>query len=405
MVKKSAKKQTKTGSKMESKVDSKIDSKKEKKPVSKSEKLIKGEKEVSKKIISFEDLLQKDYFKLIVSIVFVLFVVSIAFQVRSGPINLDGLDNVVESNTYSQIRQLIVQDLSQKNPNLNDFYLQEAVDKEYQKVLDTGVYNFNGEVINVDEMVKINSANLKEAFKADNGQTYLNAIDPYHFLGLSWNYYLNEHTGTFLVENEMGVETPWVDYKLAPVGIPGTYNPEFHIWLESKLYSLNGLDENSSVGEKTKAVYLIPVIFAMLAGLVTFLILRLLTNDLFALFGSLLFVSVGTFVSRTVAGFVDTDAYNVFFPLIIVLFLIYSFINKNVPKSLTFGIISGFFLGMFTWAWGSGWFIFVFIVFSLFIYLLYVLAVNLYIYFTSIKKKKKVFFELIKNDFLTMISF
>lgn len=340
--------------------------------------------------------------KFVIPVVFILFVIFMAFHLRSGPINLDGIDDRVRANVYSNIQAAISQNIAVNYPNLNAQYREEMVAEEYNKVIETGKYTLNGQELDVEELARQSAANVKAAFKADNGQTYLNAIDPYHFLKLSENYQKNGHLGTELKENENGELQPYISYKVAPVGVFTTYNPEFHILLESFLFNLYGVDENSDIGEKTEAVFLIPVIFAMLSVIPIYLILRKFTDDLSALFGSLILISLSTFVSRTVAGFVDTDAYNVFFPLMIMIFLVYGFLFKNDILTGVFAAIAGLFQALFILAWSNGWYMFIFIVASLLGYVAYTLAAS-FLYEKKFNLKK--ISNSIKNSSLTLVSF
>ena len=225
--------------------------------------------------------------KKIIPIIFILIVMFVAFQVRSGPINLTGLDENVKANTYAQIQNLISQQINTQYPNLAENYKQELITKEYQKVIDTGILEIQGESIVIDDIVKQNSEGIKAAFKADNDQTYLNAIDPYYWFRASDNYFKNGHSGDKLVNGE-----PKDSLRLAPNGVSASYTPGFHIKLSSFLMSINGLNKDSSIGEKTKAIYLIPVFFAVFSGVLSFLIIRRFSNDLFAFFGSLLLISI-----------------------------------------------------------------------------------------------------------------
>lgn len=329
--------------------------------------------------------------------VLILIVMWFAFFIRSGPITLDGLEDNVRANTYNQIQNIILNNINNQYPDINPAYKQELLDKEYNKVLQTGKYELNGQTIVIEDVVSQNVEQVKEAFKAENGQTYLNAIDPYHFYRQAELYHYNGYVGDTLKENENGELVPYLTYKLAPNGIKGTENPDFHTWLEAMFMKIAGVDESSGVGEKTAAVYLIPVIFAMLSVIPAFLIIRKFSNDWMAFFGSLLLVSIGTYVSRTVAGFVDTDAYNVFFPLAIVALILYSFVYKDKILTVILAALAGIFQGLFIWSWGSGWFIFVFLVASLGAYLGYLVIVNL------LKKTKvKELASLITNDILVL---
>ena len=333
--------------------------------------------------------------KKIIPVVFILFVMWFAFFVRSGPIELNGMDARIEANVYANVKNMISSQVDAQYPNLNTVYKQEEVDKIYSKVLESGVYEVEGQAFVINDIVEQNVKGVKDAFKDENGQTYLNAIDPYHFYALSSNYLKNGHTGTSLKDGE-----PWIDYKLAPNGRSGTYDVPFHTWLESKLYSINGVDESSTVGEKTSVIFLIPVIFVVLSVIPIYLIIRRFSNDLFALFGSLLLVSVGTFVSRTVAGFVDTDAYVVFFPLVLVAFLIYAFMSKKKIVTSILAIFAGIAQALFLWSWSAGWFIFVFVLGALLGYLGYLMIVNL---FSRINVKE--FMIKTSNDVVTLLSF
>ena len=343
---------------------------------------------------------------LFIPLLMVIIIMAFAFHLRSGPISLNGLDKNVEANVHSQIQSLIAQQIDSQYPNLNPTYKQELVQEEYQKALDSGTFTFNGQTVQISDVVNQNTQYLKNAFKADNGQTYLNAIDPYHFLGLSNNYLKNGHLGTTLKEDENGNLVPYNEKKLAPIGIKINPNVEFHVWLEVTLFKLFGITPDSEIGDKTRIIFLLPVFFAMFSGVVTFFILRKFTDDLSSLFGSLLLVSIGTYVSRTVAGFVDTDAYNVFFPVLIVAFLIYGFFsNSSWKKTVLLAILAGFFMGVYMWAWTAAWFIFIFIFVSLIGYIGYIFLnhiLNALLY----KKEKiiNIFFRL-KNDFILILTF
>lgn len=329
-----------------------------------------------------------------IPVVLIIFVMWFAFFVRSGPIYLDGMSQNVEANTLNQIKNIISQQIDQQYPNLNDAYKQELVNKEYQKVLDSGKINLGGQELILEDIVEQNSKGIVDAFKAENGQTYLNAIDPYYFLRISENVLETETTG-----DEMRDGVAFDSKKLAPLG---RESPEmdFHTWIENVFFKLNSVTSDSSIGEKTGAIYLIPVIFVMLAVIPIFMIIRKFSNDLFALFGSILLVSIGTFVSRTIAGFVDTDAYNVFFPLMIAAFLIYGFLYENKWLTIGFAAIAGLFQGLFIWAWASGWFIFVFAVSTLLSYIGYLVIKNL----INRVPLKKLSTDSI-NDGLTLASF
>lgn len=325
------------------------------------------------------------------AIIFIMIGMYVAWDVRDGPISLDGLDKNIESNIYNNIRMAISQQIAAESPNLNEQYRQEKVEKAYANVVATGEYSYGGQTIKISDIVAGQSQNIKDKLKADNGQTYLTAIDPHMFLGQSRNYIKNGHMGTSLDEDG----TPRLDYKLAPIGVNVPKDPDFHVWLESKLFLKNGLTGNSSIGEFTAAIFSLSAIIATLCAIPAFLILRQVTNNFSALIGTLVLVTIGTFVSRTVSGFVDTDAYQVLFPLLIVASLMYSFFSKNTVVKICYAVLSGFFVGMFLWAWGNGWFLFLFLSGALVAYIGYLVIENI-----ISKLSFKEIFENIKSSLL-----
>jgi len=388
-------KASKTETKKTDKVQAKTTEKKSnEKKIEKTSKPLKNKIELKNKIKSLAS--NKKVLLNLVAIFFVIIAMFVAWDVRSGPIDLDGLDKNIENSLYNNIRNVISQQINQQYPNLNQVYKEEKINKEYQKVLDSGEFEINGQTLVVDDLVEQQVSGVKDQFKADNGQTYLTAIDPHMFLGQARNYIKNGHMGTTLNENG----EPVIEYKLSPIGVVQPIKPDFHVWLETKLIKFNKVSDIEDIGELTKAVFILPAIIATLSVIPIFLIIRTFSNNLFALFGSLLLVTIGTYVSRTVAGFVDTDAYNVFFPLAICAALVYSFVNKNKKITIALAILAGFFQGMFQWAWGNGWFIFVFIFISLIGYLGYRIVLDI-INKTKITEDK----ENLTNTILTIVSF
>jgi dolichyl-diphosphooligosaccharide--protein glycosyltransferase len=364
------------------------------------EKVSKVETKSSKKVTSSLKLdfkkfnFQSKTFNVFVAFLFIMLSMWVAWDVRDGAINSDGLDKNIESSIYQNVRGIISQQVNAEYPNLNEIYKEEKVAKEYAVVVETGKFNYQGQELVISDLVASQADSYKAQFKADNGQTYLTAIDPYHFLGLSKNNLVNGHTGTKFDLDGNSL----IDYKLAPIGTSGSNNPVLHIWLESKIFEKNGFDENTSLGELTKSVFILSTIIATLTSIPIFLIIRSFSNNLFALFGTLILLTVGTFVSRTVAGFVDTDAYQILFPLAITDSFVYALINSNKFINSLLSILAGLFFGLFIWSWGNGWFFFVFNLAALIGYLIFELMSN------KISKNKSLK-ETLTNQGLSIIIF
>lgn len=348
----------------------------------------KTKQEESYQLLSKKDLLFVA--KFVFPILFILFAMWFAYDVRSGSANLEGLEQNIEQNLYQSIQQNLLRDINDKYPNLNQLNRETMLNRELSKVLETGVLNVDGQEYKLEELIEQQTKLVKAQFQTDEGQTYLTAIDPYFFYRLSLNLVETGTTGDKLIEG-IGYRT----HTLAPRESPAQ-RPEFHMWLGSKLIG----DENKSLGEQFSSIFYISAILASLSVIPIFLLVRLYTNNVVALFSSLLLMSIGVFVSRTVTGFFDTDAYNVLFPLAIVSSIVYSLKTSNNQLTIFSGVLAGFFMGLFLWAWAPGWFIFVFILVSFIGYSLYVILSNFFA-----KKKLKDLYSTFLNEGIAFFSF
>ena len=221
------------------------------------------------------------------SVLLILVLLIFTWNLRSAPIDLDGTEKLVEQNVFNQFKNVIAQDVNNQYPNLNPIMKQEEIDKRVEKLQQTRKYtSSNGQVLNVDDYVQGSAKGIREKFKAENGQTYLNAIDPYHFYKFSRLYLENGFVGTSLDENG----SPLLEYKEAPKGQKGTFSPNFHTFVFYSLFKVFGIDENSTNGEAFVPIFILPIILALLCVIPSFFIIRKYTNDICSFFGTFLLV-------------------------------------------------------------------------------------------------------------------
>ncbi len=329
----------------------------------------------------------KNIFPKVLPLILIFFVMFFAFYIRSAPDKLRGIEEISRQEIYNYVGNIINYKISLDYPNLNQIYQSELYEKEFQNAISNGYVDINGERIMIEEEVQKRVQLHKESLTDDNGQVYLNAIDPYHFYRLGEIYQENGYMGTSIVTDEQGNQKPMIDYKLAPKGFEGSYTPDLQTWLFATIFRFKGYDENTPVGYKTASVYYIPVIIILLSIIPMFLIIRKFSSNIFAFFGSLLCVSIGTVTSRTVAGFTDTDGYNILFPLLILLFLIYSLSTEKRIFKIIYAFLASLFTTMYIWAWPSGWFMYMFVIISIIAY-----------YFLIILYKKIILKSILKDD-------
>jgi dolichyl-diphosphooligosaccharide--protein glycosyltransferase len=362
-----------------------VDKQEVKKTETKSEKAAAKPQEKPKKT----NFLENKYVKYSIPIILILIAMIFSYSVRSGPVSLDGLEDNVRSNIKTNIRSIIEQELQMQysgsqDPLFNQ-YLQEEVDKKYNQAIESGKINLGGVEYDIEKLIQDNTANLKQSFKFDNNQTYLTAIDPYYFLRKAENVDRTGTPGDVVIDGQ-AYET----LQRAPNEKKISSEPQFHIWLESLF-----VDSEKDDGENTKAIFTLSTILAVLSIIPVFFIIKKYSNDLTAFFGTMVLMFVGTFVSRTQAGFVDTDAYTILFSLLIVLPLVYGLFSKKYLFAGIFALMAGLMQSIYIWAWGPGWFIYVLILASFVLYMVYI-VVNNYL----IKKKISIDREIIKNKIL-----
>ncbi len=192
---------------------------------------------------------------------------------------------------------------------------------------------------------------------------YLTGIDPYYYYRLTKNLVQTGHYYEVLKKYDINAdgkleEVPYDDKQYAPPGHVMSERPPF--WTVFEYYSFKIW---SSLFPQWKDklmgfIFWLPVFLAPIASIFAYLIGRRLFNDWVGLFFGIMMVFNATFLSRSFAGFADTDSLNVVLPLIALYFFILAFYERNIIKKSIFGVISAFTIGIFAWHWEGWWYIF-----------------------------------------------
>ena len=129
------------------------------------------------------------------------------------------------------------------------------------------------------------------------------------------------------------------------------------------------------------SAFLLPLILICLSIIPCFFIIKRFVGNIGAIFGSIILAIHPALLARTPAGFSDTDAYNIFFPLMVVWLIIESFRAKDLKNKLLLSATSGLFIGLYSFTWAGWWNTFDFILAGLltyFIILLFKFRKNIY---------------------------
>ena len=330
---------------------------------------IKKTKEIFSKIIAFS----KKNSTMLLLLIPILLSIFLRMQTYELPVTDDWAENSVENHIKNNLRNQIIS----QYPEISQEDLERATSQQYSELLKTNSQE-------IEQQKDALSQQLKDYYQDDKGQTYLLAIDPYHYYRQANNYLKNGHVGDEIKDGKL-----LDNHMLAPNG-KFTSN-DFHSVIGAILHKISSLFGNNSL---MKTMFAIPMIFATLAVIPLFFITRKFAGNLGGVIASSILAIHPTFLGRTPAGFSDTDAYTILFPLIILWLFSESFTTMNKKNKLIFGGLAGLFTGIFAFAWGGWWYVFNIILASTIVYFLYLL----------IKYKKKVFKKLKTKNLIRTIS-
>jgi len=202
--------------------------------------------------------------------------------------------------------------------------------------------------------------NTEKAYYTDEkGLPYMYEPDCYYSYRLAANILDHGHPGDKIING-----TPWDLHSFYPPGRMVEW-PPLILWLSIIFYKFLNL---FTVIDFMESCFWLPAIIGPLAGIVMFFFVRRYAGNFPGLLSGVLLVLAPFYFFRTVPGFFDTDMFNIFFPLIVVLFFCKAIeTNKNYMPSL---VLSSLLLALFSLAW-NGWpYIFYIIIVSSILYMI-----------------------------------
>lgn len=311
----------------------------------------KKEKEIAKQgteelEISLDYKKVLNFFKKYGVIFLILIPIVLSIYLRIQPAYLPATDDWARNSVYNSIQNSIAQQINQQYPNLPVQSRNELVENQFNVFI-------KEQKGAIEDQIKRTAEYFKSKFQDNNGQTYLVAIDPYQYLRYTENYLENGHPGDEIVDGK-----PRDYHMVAPLGSGASLN--FHIFFSALLYKFWSISNPSLTVLKSN--FYVPLIISALSVIPAFFIGRKVGGNIGGLFAAIIVAIHPHFVTRTIAGFSDTDAYNVLFPLLVVWFFLEAFDAKNMKNKISLSCLSGFFIGVFAFAWDGWWYIFDFII-------------------------------------------
>lgn len=292
--------------------------------------------------------------------IFLVLILALSIYLRTMSAYLPVTDDWAENSITGQVQANVAAAIDQQYPNIAPSDRSLLINQEIEKFKNTPQYT---------DQVSQASTYFKSQLQNENGQTYLVAIDPYHWYRYARNVVNNGHSGDSLKDGK-----PWDDLKRAPFGTPA--GEEFHLFFEAYMHKFFSIF-NPKLDLMTTAFY-IPVLLASLAIIPAFFLAKKKGGNVAGIIAGMIVAIHPTFLTRTMGGFSDTDPYNVTLPLFIMWFFIEAFEAKNLKKGLIFTGLTVVSLLLYSVTWSGWWYIFVFLCGMIGMYLAWILALTIF---------------------------
>ena len=194
---------------------------------------------------------------------------------------------------------------------------------------------------------------LKNRYQDEAGQTYLMELDGWHWGRYVENILRSGHPGDEVINGRQRD-----NLMIAPLG-DDLYPNHFLFYLSAFLYKIFSLF--SPVPLFTFLFYL-PLFFTAVFIVVLYMFSYRHSGSLGALITCLFVGLTPVFLTRSCAGWFDTDPLNLLFPILVVWTYILAYDAPTFRRRILWICFSSFWLGLFCFTWQSWWFIFLIII-------------------------------------------
>ncbi|MBD3249394.1 hypothetical protein GF336_05090 [Candidatus Woesearchaeota archaeon] len=287
-------------------------------------------------VISVKDFFKGNKWALPVLLIFIAIFFSTFF--RMYPADLPVTENWAENSVHNYYRNQIESQVSQQYPNLPAENKQALINDNFQELLKEKKDMIEGQIKGTADQFR-----SRLQYTAENGKdyTYLLAIDPWLWYGFGKNYLECGSSGCDLRD-----DGKYYNYRNGRFGQISELNLVSYlgIWI----YKIGNIFGNMPL---MQGFFLIPVVLIGLSIIPAFFIARKLGGNVGGFFAAMIVAINSALLSRTPAGFSDTDAANIIFPLFIMWFFLETVYSEDWKKTSLFSILGGISFYLFTRMW------------------------------------------------------
>ncbi len=272
-------------------------------------------------------------------------------------------DDAAQNNVDNFIRSEASRLAAEQYPNLPDDKREKVVQDVMKKVRSDYGDRLESEKANVAKEIRSHFS-----YESD-GQSfvYMPDIDTYFYLRYARNIIEKGHLYDVIKDN-----VPWDNHMLAPLGVQA--DKTLHPLVISWLYKVNLIFNKKTTLMQSMAYF--PIVFMFFSIIFAYLIGWRISGNFGGFFAATLLALTPSIFGRTIWGHGDTDAYNVFFPLLCSYLIIEAMISRTYKKQAFFALLSGLAVALYTQFWAGWWYVFDFMLGALIIGFIWSLAKN-----------------------------
>lgn len=273
-------------------------------------------------------------------LILILIPIIISTHYRMAPSDLAVTEQWAWDSYESQLRAQVSQQISAQYPNLPQAQKDQFINQQLQELLAQ-------QKDAIEPQIKQTADYFKSRMQDENGNTYLLAIDPYLWLTQAENYVENGHPGD--TKTAEGVP----DLARRNGREPDVTRFNLHPWLGAQIYKVVSVFNSNFTLQRS--MFILPVIIIALSIIPAFFLGRKIGGNLSGFLAGLLVALNTSLLGRTPAGFSDTDAYIILFPLLIVWTFIEALDAKNTIVKYSWLAGASFATILFSFTWGVWW--------------------------------------------------
>ena len=279
--------------------------------------------------------------KYLLPVIFLFFVLGVNLYFRAFPAYFPQFKTLARNTVEDKIVEQIADGIDKKYPASEAFLKEKLVEGELAQYRRTHKPQ-------IDKQIRDEYLKLSGQYQDAQGQTYLMELDGWH-----WGRYVENIVRTGRPGDTVKAGKEIDALSLAPDGSPLMWN-KFLFYFSAALY--RGFAFFKPLPLSTFLFYL-PLFFVALFIIALYIFSFRLAGQVCAMVSCLFAGLAPIFISRSCAGWFDTDVLNMLFPVLIIWMYLEAYRYTRFHERLLWAGVAGFFVGLFSFTWNYWWFI------------------------------------------------